>query len=62
MQNRYLSCSDVATMTGKTLKTVWSWCRTGKLKASKPGGRDYIIKKEDFDAFIDGDADSSREA
>ncbi|MBT9685181.1 helix-turn-helix domain-containing protein [Pseudoflavonifractor sp. MCC625] len=55
VQNRYLSCSDIATLTGRKIKTVWSWCRTGKLKASRPSGRDYIIKEEDFERFMSGE-------
>lgn len=55
MQERYFSCQDIANMTGKKLKTVWNWCKSGKLKASRPGGRDYVIKESDFLAFMDSD-------
>lgn len=55
MQDRYISCQEVANMTGKKLKTVWAWIRSGKLKASRPGGRDYIIKESDFLAFMQMD-------
>jgi excisionase family DNA binding protein len=55
VQNRYFSCKDIASMTGKTVKTVWGWCKTGKLKASRPGGRDYMIKEADFNEFMNGD-------
>lgn len=50
----YLTCADIAKMTGKTLLTVQKWCRSGKLKAARPGGRDYLIKREDFEAFMEG--------
>lgn len=42
-------------MTKKTPETVRKWCRTGKLRAKKPGGRDYVIKESDFKAFWEGD-------
>lgn len=42
-------------MTGKAAGTVRKWCRTGVLKASKPTGKDYLIKREDFEAFMNAD-------
>lgn len=55
MQSKYYSCQDVATMTGKKLKTVWNWCNSGKLRASRPGGRDYLIAEADFLEFMQSD-------
>lgn len=52
----YLSCRDIAERTGKPVRTVWNWCNSGKLKASRPGGRDYVIKESDFLAFMETDA------
>lgn len=46
-------------MTKKSRRTVWEWCRTGKLKATKPGGRDYIIKESDWLRFINGETQSA---
>ena len=43
-------------MTKKSRRTVWEWCRTGKLKA---GGRDYIIKESDWLRFINGETQSA---
>ena len=60
MEMRYLSCDDVSKITGMTKKTVWNWCNTGKLKASRPGGRDYIIKESDFLAFMEIDTRKKR--
>ena len=37
------------------VRTVWNWCRTGILKASRPGGRDYYIKDTDFEEFMASD-------
>ena len=50
-----MSCADVVRITGASKKAVWAWCRSGKLKASRPGGRDYIIKRADFEAFMSSD-------
>lgn len=55
MQLKYFSCHDVAKMTGVKVRTVWNWCNSGKLKASRPGGRDYLIKEEDLLAFLGSD-------
>ena len=53
VQVRYLSVNDIVKMTGKPKKTVQGWCRNGLLPASKPAGRDYFIKEEDFQAFME---------
>lgn len=55
MKPKYYSCQDVADMTGKKLKTVWGWCNSGKLRASRPGGRDYLIAEADFLEFMQAD-------
>lgn len=55
MNPKYYSCQDVADMTGKKLKTVWGWCNSGKLRASRPGGRDYLIAEADFLEFMQAD-------
>lgn len=52
---KYLSCNDVAKATGKSLRTVWGWCNSGKLRASRPGGREYVIKESDFLEFMNSD-------
>lgn len=59
METAYYSCGDVSKITGRSLRTVWNWCRTGKLKASRPGGKDYVIKKSDFEAFMESDNSKS---
>lgn len=55
MQIKYLSCKKISEMTGMSLRTVWGWCNSGKLKASRPGGREYVIKEEDFFSFMESD-------
>lgn len=52
MANRFLSCKDVSELSGKTLKTVWHWIRTGQLKATRPGGKCYVILESDFIDFM----------
>lgn len=59
MNERYFSCADIAEMTKKSRRTVWEWCRTGKLKATKPSGRDYIIKESDWLRFVNGENQSA---
>ncbi len=61
MQDVYFSCADIAKITNKKVQTVWHWCRTGKLRAKKPGGRDYVIKESDFRAFWEDDQPSATE-
>ncbi len=55
MQDGYYSCVDIAKMTNKKVETVWKWIREGKLKANRPGGREYVIKHDDFIAFMESD-------
>lgn len=52
---KFLSTKDVAKLTGKSKRTVWGWCNSGKLKASRPGGREYVIKESDFLEFMNSD-------
>ena len=55
MQPQHLSCKDIANMLGTSTRTVWSWCSSGKLRASRPGGRDYVITEADFLEFMQSD-------
>ena len=55
MKSEYFSCAEVAQIAGVKTKTVWNWVNTGKLKASRPGGRDYLIKRADFEEFLEMD-------
>jgi transposase len=49
---KYYSCRDIASMTGKSIRAVWVWCSSGKLRASRPGGRNYVITETDFKKFM----------
>lgn len=54
MQDVYLTAKQAAEIVGVSVKTVWNWCNTGKLKASKIGcGRNYRIRRADLDAYMD---------
>ena len=47
-------------MTGAKKKTVWGWIRSGKLRAYRPSGYNYLIKESDLIAFIEsGDTTKS---
>lgn len=49
MERRH-SCKEVAQLYGVKIITVWSWIRSGKLNAVKPG-KNYFIREEDLMAF-----------
>lgn len=52
---KYFSCKEVAEITGKSIRAVWNWCKSGKLKAGRPGGREYVIKESDLVEFLSED-------
>lgn len=52
MNDVQFSCKEVARMTGVKVGTVWDWIQQGKLKASRPGGKIYVIKEDDLKEFI----------
>lgn len=56
MEIAYLKVAEIAKMTGLRAEVIRRWCRSGMLKASKPGGKDYLVKKSDFDKFMDESA------
>lgn len=53
MQDAYISAKRAAEICGVSVKTVWSWCRSGKLKASKIGSRNIRIAYADLIAYMD---------
>ena len=53
MENVYLKVPEIAKMTGISPEVVRKWCRSGELKAYKPGGKDLLIKQSDFEAFME---------
>ena len=53
MQEHYYTCSEIAKITKKTVRTVHKWINAGKLKAIRPGGvGSYLISESDFNAFM----------
>lgn len=53
MKEHYFTCSEIAKITNRNLRTVHRWIRTGKLKATRPGGvQRYLISESDFNAFM----------
>lgn len=56
MQEHYYTCSEIAKITKKTVRTVHKWINAGKLKAIRPGGAgSYLIPESDFNAFMESD-------
>lgn len=51
MQNGYYAAKEISILTGKPIATVRNWCRSGKVKAIKPGGRDWYVHKADLAEF-----------
>ena len=53
MENCYLTPAQIADMTNMKIGTVWGWIRSERLKAYCPNGKTYLVKREDFEAFIE---------
>lgn len=51
-KDKVYSVSEAAEILGRDPNTVRIYIRDEKLKASKPGGKGWRIKKEDLDNFI----------
>ena len=54
MDREYMTAPEVAKLLGVSQRTVVVWCKAGKLKAYRPGGRNFIVKREDLDKFLEG--------
>lgn len=54
MKSAYIRVSEIAQLAGVSIRTAREWCRTGKLKSYKLGGKDHLVKREDFEAFMEG--------
>lgn len=50
-QDEFLSTSEAAEATEVSLGLIGRYCRDGRLKAQKVGGR-WLIKRSDLEAFI----------
>ena len=53
MAQTWLSVEGIAKELNVSEETVRNWIRRGQLKAYK-FGRDFRIKREDYDAFVEG--------
>ena len=53
MSIEWLSTEDVAKELKVRVERVREWIRRGDLVAFRVGGRDYRIKREDLDRFIE---------
>lgn len=69
----FLSVGEVAARAKVSAECVRDWIHSGKLKASRPGGRRYLVAEEELAKFLEGqrvlqvvggpvDVDSSAEA
>ena len=52
MSTQWLKVEDIARELDLHVNTVRGWIRDGKLKATR-FGRDYRIKREDYERFIE---------
>lgn len=48
----YFTVKDIAKMTGVCTRTVYKWCRTGQLKATKISTRNYRISAAEYQRFM----------
>lgn len=53
-EKEVLSVNEVSKVLSVNAQTVRKWIRDGKLKASKPTGKNYIIQAKDLKDFING--------
>lgn len=53
-EKEVLSVFEVSKVLSVNEQTVRKWIRQGKLKASKPTGKNYIIQAKDLQNFING--------
>jgi excisionase family DNA binding protein len=59
-RQRYMLVDEVAREARVSLSSVRHWLRTGKLASVRPGRR-RLIRRSDFDRFIDGLAKSAKD-
>ncbi len=59
MSTQWLSVEDIANELDVTIDTVRAWIRQKKLRAYRVG-RDYRIKREDYNKFLEDRATTPR--
>lgn len=47
---KFYDCKQIADIYGVSIRTVWEWIKSGKLKAVRVG-KLYRIRKEDLEEF-----------
>ena len=52
MSTEWITVKEVADTLRVHPTTVREWIRSGRLKAARFGGKDYRIKREDYEKFI----------
>lgn len=52
MTRRYLNVNEAASIANITTGTLRRWLRTGRLVATKPGGKDWRIDERDLLALL----------
>ena len=60
-EKEILTVNEVAKVLQVNQQTVRKWIRNGKLKASKPTGKNYIIQAQDLKKFINGNNEDETE-
>ena len=52
-REKLYTVKEVCEILHKKSRTVYAYIRSGQLKASKPGKKDYLIAESDLNSFID---------
>jgi excisionase family DNA binding protein len=52
LSTEWITVKEVADTLRVHPTTVREWIRSGRLKAARFGGKDYRIKREDYEKFI----------
>jgi len=52
LSTEWMTVKEVADILRVHPTTVREWIRSGSLKAARFGGKDYRIKREDYDKFV----------
>ena len=50
---QWLTVKEISQELGVDEQTIRLWIRTKKLRAYQPGGKQYIVKREDLDNFLE---------
>ena len=59
MEQKVYTLQEAAELLRMSEHTIYMWCRSGKLKAYKPG-RKWLIPSEAIDQILSGDKDDEQ--